>query len=827
MAETIDRQRWAIWAALLTVPATIHAIYRRFTVALLRMFPMNDTNFYSEGIAADGQTSMLESPGPLLRGDNSQQDEINAEGFARSVHLEQDTHSVSAPAAMHLLAPLVILFAVLHVICILLVSQAWAASPRSYPGIHLECQAWRHAVLAGALDAIVIIDRHGVIIEWSPSAETMLGWSRQEAVGRMLCDLIIPEQARESHRNGMTKCLREGDGPFLHTHVDTESLCKHSGKLPVRISIKRFRQDNDLCFIGFIKDITDKRQRQIVEQEAILTLNAAKVANNRFLCNMSHELKTPLNGIMGMAQCLSNVITDEQQIEWLQMLMDSGASLVENVNDILLLSTINSNEVELKMSRFSLRDVLVEQLDKLRPRAQAKQLPLPFSVDENVPDMVVSDRSLIEQILSRILRNAIKFTSEGSVQVHVQLDSNAASKSGGARLLQPMTSKTQMEDVAQASTSGFIPYARYNSMDESQEQTHQPAKDPAQEAAAPKIEVSIPTSIRIQVTDTGIGMSELTLSRVFERFFQADSSADRKYGGMGSGLAICKGLIELLNGAIQASSVENQGTTISIVLPFNLALPSPPTLPDEVVTKSPLAAVQDNSVRIEGAAAEGLSTTLPAPSMDFSATAQAESSNGMQPGSHLVSGPLTPDPTDEAQPLAASTSLPPESTSRTIVPVPAVNPDVECPSCSSPAHPIQRALRKMGPSPQRARILVVDDNNVNQKVVVTILDKLGFRTHSAFNGQEALDMMDEHEYDVVLMDCQMPVLDGYEATRRLRAREHGTNRHITVIAVTANDVPEDAELCLAAGMDHYLPKPVNQASLLGLLADWMHELPEE
>ncbi len=653
-------------------------------------------------------------------------------------------------------------------------------------------------------DSIYFKDLESRFLRISAAMATKFGMkSPDDAIGKTDADIFTGEHAHDAREDEL-QIMQTGvpivDQVERETWPDKDDTWCMTTKLPLVD-----HNGNLMGTFGISRDVTELKQSQDALREALLVADSANRAKSDFLANMSHEIRTPMNAIIGMSQLLSQTRLDEEQREFVNLVSESADSLLRLLNDILDFSKIEARKLDLESIPFSLREVVGKAAQTLAMRAGEKQLELACRISPDVPDWFCGDPGRLRQILINLIGNAIKFTDVGEVVVDVTLPDGS-------------------DEGIDASTDP--PAGRER-------------------------------SLAIRVRDTGIGIAPEHQASVLEAFTQADASTTRRFGGTGLGLSIAGQLIELMHGRLELESELGVGTTFYFTIQLPTASTRDHTKPADRLTSLaglPVLVVDDNSTnrRIldEIFKAWQFRPTL-APSGQEAIDAQllaASTGKGfrlvildcMMPGMDgfevarqirerfdsetckiiMLSSADRQGDLHRCRELGIARFLnKPVMQSElldSVLQVLDVEPRLEHSSTDHTRTPCPTL-----------RVLVAEDGIANQHVAVGMLKSLGHIPVVAADGQEAITKWSSDQFDVILMDMHMPVMDGLEATRRIRSSEASTEKHIPIIALTAAAMAQDTKACLDAGMDEYLAKPIHPNRLHEMLCRFAATIPAD
>ncbi len=640
-------------------------------------------------------------------------------------------------------------------------------------------------IVASAFDAFIGLTPDGRIIDWNAQATTTFGWTPGEALGLYIQDLL---QIGESSWKLIEGSAPERKGEGLLPQGRTQMQARHKTGIlfPVEVAVSAIHAGGKYQLAAFVHDVTDRKAAEHQMEEARSTAEAANRAKSEFLANMSHEIRTPLNGVIGMTDlALETELTPEQR-DYIETVKLSADSLLGVINDILDFSKIEAGKIELEETAFDIRECIESTLKTLAFRADEKGLELLCDISADVPETISGDPGRLRQIATNLVGNALKFTHEGEVSIRVSV-----AEDKGPLLL-------------------------------------------------------------FTVCDTGIGIASEKAEKIFESFNQADTSTTRQYGGTGLGLTISKRLVELMGGKIWVESRLAGGSQFHFAIPLREGVRQGPSLGD--VSPAALVGVKvliiddnrtnrrilegmlagwgmnaasaaggDDALRMIGEAGalkepyRLILTDMHMPKMDGFDVVQQLHKNGAFSAATVMmlsSGGHRGD-TDRCRELGiAAYLLKPVRQSELQA---AILRGLGTEAAGEERMITQQTLRAGRPEDEFLDILLAEDNEVNQKLAVRLLEKRGHRVTVVGNGRQAVQAVTSRPYDLVLMDVQMPEMDGIAATITIRDWEKTTGFHQPIVAMTALVMKGDRERCLNAQMDRYLSKPIRPGELDDLL----------
>ena len=655
-------------------------------------------------------------------------------------------------------------------------------------------------------DIVCVIDgKTFKIIEVNKAFLALMDLEEKDVKNKMCCEIFHDNSNMCTHLESICpvkEIIKTGNNIFVeHIHyfekekryfdISTSPIKNEAGEVyqivySARDITERKIADEDLRQAKEEAEVLNLELEKSIERANIMAMEAmlANEAKSQFIANMSHEIRTPMNGVMGMAGLLLDTELSEEQEEMVDIINISANSLLKIINDILDFSRIESGNFEIEKADFNLRKVIEEIVDLLALKAQEKNIELLCLIDRDVPLFLKGDRGRLRQILINLIGNAIKFTEKGEVFIHIFL-------------------KEEMEKEV---------------------------------------------TVTFSVEDTGIGIAEENLSLLFKPFSQVDASITRKYGGTGLGLIISKRLVELMDGEIGVKSQVNKGSVFSFTVNMEKQI-------NKVNDFKVLSAKRENVLLVDFSPKSHLlfKEYVELMGLNFAGVFSGKEAIEFLEKVHNDGNSLPVVFINRNLPVIDGISLGEKIKDKlydaSLVLMIPMKSRHECvnikddkfsayltrPVTYSRLYDCLKGLvgkrevyRKERDKifcsflkPEK-RILVVEDNPISQKVTFHILKKFGFETtHIASTGKEAISALEGEAYDLVFMDIEMPDINGYEATRRIRSSEKSCNRKVPIIAMTAHTMEQDRKLCFEAGMDSYISKPVRSQELFQVIEKYI------
>jgi PAS domain S-box-containing protein len=663
----------------------------------------------------------------------------------------------------------------------------------------IKSEEWQRTILNNLGDGVYLLDLDGRLTYLNAAGERLFCYDFEEIKHKFEHEILhyhfadnipMPYQDGQITINMRAEAIYQSD--------DEVFFRKNGEKFPASVCSVPLYENNQL--VGTVVCFRDISEQHAVKQQLIEAKDAAEKATrikSEFLSTMSHEIRTPMSGIIGMTDLLLDTKLDSEQLEFTSIIKSSSNALLGIINDILDFSKIEAGQFELENLNFSFSKVINDSTDVMSARAYEKSLSLMSFIDPKIPENLLGDPMRLRQIVLNFLSNAVKFTSEGTVFVR-------------ATLLQKNT------------TTALV---------------------------------------RLEITDSGIGVSQETQTRLFQPFSQADSSTTREYGGTGLGLSICKKLVELMDGRVGVESELGHGSTFWLELPFNLPSNADEHEIDSTKLKNKLILVLGYSegyheIYISYLQSWGISVHSCQNVADMQALLEQVEDSAQSYDAVLLGAGL------EITELLQTIRLVRTQTALQNVPIVVCQSSREssvrhdllnCGATQVLTNPVKQSIlfnslleifyqkinakqpkkqpsmlsnQILSASGQSYRLLLVEDNVVNQQIAIRLLKKMGFNVDVANNGQEAVEfLVQKSDYDLVLMDCQMPIMDGFVATSLIRNNEENQNiARIPIVAMTANAMQGDKERCINSGMDDYVSKPIEIEKLQQALKKWLPDV---
>ncbi len=692
-------------------------------------------------------------------------------------------------------------------------------------------------IISAMADALIVTDYQGIIKTINPATVYLFGYSESELINRSVTMIFNnPQQLNLIHQThldfkGLDETNSESDRSFQNIDI----LCQSKTKEDILVSFScstisnhqlEYDIDSAYNFVYVGRNITELRRK---EQELLAAKQFAEQsaqAKSIFLANMSHEIRTPINGVLGMTELLIGTDLDDRQQDFVENIRLSGNLLLSLINRILDLSKLEEGRLELESLSFQLDACMEETLEIFALQAHNKGLELNVLFEDGLPTFLLGDTVRLRQMMINLIGNAIKFTDKGEVFVNIERD-------------------REFERTLPTSVNNIDNQSAHNDLFQS------------------------PIYLRFSITDTGIGIDRKDQDKLFKPFSQVDASTTRRFGGTGLGLAICRQLADLMQGEIGIHSpVKNGlGTCFWFRIPFYLQSQGiSQSLSHDVVLSEKSVLVIDENQHSRDAIRHHLKNFG---AEVYEATNIAEAIAHLDIGKNIdvvlldwrLAGFNGFEFIKQIHNRSQFTNLPfiamltadrqgkiqnafdqgfcgyvtkPIKGKRLLKAVSsAIGIEISSPISAAPSKSLNIPNSTEKPNEgdslakfKKLKILLAEDNVVNQKITMAYLSQIGCQSELAENGEKVLQLIQTTSYDFILMDCQMPLLDGYDTTKAIRQLEAANQfpKHIVIVAMTANAFKEDRDRCIESGMDDYLSKPIRKKQLQETLEHWMTKI---
>ncbi len=643
-------------------------------------------------------------------------------------------------------------------------------------------------ILESALDAFVAVDGSGLVTDWNAQAAAIFGRTRSDALGQMLCRLVFPGRY-DGHERDLLVFLASGERTEPNHRVETTAFHRDGREFPIELSISVISGGQTKVFAAFVRDITERTQSEKLLREAKEAAEQANQAKSDFLANMSHEIRTPMNGIIGMTDLTLDTELSAEQREFLGMVKSSANSLLSLLNDILDFSKIEAGKLDFEMIDYQLRVTMEDTVKFFSLRAEEKGLGLGCQVQPEVPDGLVGDPTRLRQIVVNLVSNAIKFTSAGEILIQIRLENETENEA----------------------------------------------------------------TLHFEVKDTGLGIAEEKQQNIFSAFTQADVSMTRKYGGTGLGLAISSRLVSMMGGKLWVESKVGKGSSFHFTLRTPLQTKASgkyEAVGAEMLENVRVLVVDDNL-----AYRKALQEMMSGWGMKPMAAENGPDALVILERAYTQQIPFSLILLDaqmrgmDAFNVAKAIKQDKRLNKTLIIMLTSAGLRGDAARCrelgiagyltkpikrSDLLHAVKVILGPAGATADygaivtihslrenrgKLNILLAEDNRVNRVLAIRLLEKRGHRVTPVETGQAVIEALGKATFDLVLMDIQMPDMNGLQATLAIRKSEVQRGTHVPIVAMTALAMTGDKEKCLAAGMDAYLTKPLSVEELFSCIEE--------